>query len=85
VEVDIWRNGGRVVITIEDNGAGIPGDRLEILNGRSEETVPSESIGLSNVKERLDICYGGDYRFLIDSSEGCGTVLMLEIPAEVPA
>jgi two-component system LytT family sensor kinase len=68
---------GRLKIEIEDNGVGI-----------SEEKMPHvyvEGIGLSNVRERLHVLYGADFRLEIQSRPGEGTVIRIEIPEVVPA
>jgi len=63
---------GRLVIEVEDNGAGITEDRLP--------RVYDEGIGLSNVHERLRVLYGGDFRMDISSREGKGTIIHIEVP-----
>ena len=63
---------GRLHIEIEDNGVGI-----------SEEKMPHvyvEGIGLSNVRERLRVLYGADFRLAIESRTGEGTVIRIDIP-----
>ena len=40
-----------------------------------------EGIGLSNVRERLRVLYGGDFHLEIQSHAGLGTVIRIEIPA----
>src|SRR6202030_1558675 len=63
---------GRLHIEIEDNGVGI-----------SEEKMPHvyvEGIGLSNVRERLRVLYGTDFRLSIESPPGAGTVIRIDIP-----
>jgi two-component system, LytTR family, sensor kinase len=64
--------GGRLVIEVEDNGAGISEARLE--------HVYVEGIGLSNVHERLRVLYGGEFRMDISSHPGKGTLIRIEIP-----
>ncbi|HEV2195290.1 MAG TPA: histidine kinase [Candidatus Acidoferrum sp.] len=68
---------GRLSIEIEDNGVGI-----------SEEKLPHvyvEGIGLSNVRERLRVLYGADFRLDIQSRLSEGTVIRIDIPELVPA
>jgi len=67
---------GRLHIEIEDNGVGI-----------SEEKLPHvyvEGIGLSNVRERLRVLYGADFNLDIDSCEGQGTRIKIDVPELVP-
>src|SRR4029077_11559995 len=66
---------GRLHIEIEDNGVGI-----------SEEKMPHvyvEGIGLSNVRERLRVLYGADFRLSIESRSGEGTVIRIDVPEVV--
>ena len=68
--------GGRLRIEIEDNGVGI-----------SEEKLPDvyvEGIGLSNVRERLRVLYGADFHLSIQSHEGKGTTIKIDVPELVP-
>ncbi len=63
---------GRLVIEVEDNGAGI-----------SEEKMPHvyvEGIGLSNVRERLRVLYGNGFLLEIQSRMGEGTLIRIEVP-----
>jgi two-component system LytT family sensor kinase len=68
---------GRLQIEIEDNGVGIPEEKLP--------HVYVEGIGLSNVRERLRVLYGADFRLQIQSREGQGTLVRIEIPELVSA
>jgi sensor histidine kinase YesM len=67
---------GRLVIMIEDNGVGIPKERMGQVFG--------DGIGISNVYERLRVLYGADFRMDISSREGEGTRIRIEIPELVP-
>jgi two-component system LytT family sensor kinase len=44
-----------------------------------------EGIGLSNVRERLRVLYGTDFRLEILSRPGEGTLIRIEFPELVPA
>jgi two-component system, LytTR family, sensor kinase len=67
---------GRLIIEIEDNGVGIPQDRMSQVFG--------DGIGISNVHERLRVLYGGDFQMNISSQEGEGTRIRIEIPELIP-
>jgi two-component system LytT family sensor kinase len=62
----------RLVIEVEDNGAGIPEDRMS--------QVYVDGIGMKNVHERLRVLYGDDFRMDISSREGAGTLIRIEVP-----
>jgi sensor histidine kinase YesM len=68
---------GRLRVAIEDNGIGIPKDRIA--------QVFQDGIGISNVHERLRVLYGADFRMDIESKEGEGTRIRIEIPELVPS
>ncbi len=69
-------HGNRLHVEIADNGVGI-----------SEENMPHvyvEGIGLSNVRERLRVLYGADFNLDIESHEGQGTIIRIDVPQLVP-
>jgi two-component system, LytTR family, sensor kinase len=71
---------GRLVIEVEDNGAGIPEERMP--------QVYVDGIGISNVHERLRVLYGNDFQLQISSRQGAGTLIHIEVPelvSEMPA
>jgi two-component system LytT family sensor kinase len=77
IELRTTNRDGRLQIEIEDNGVGI-----------SEEKMPHvyvEGIGLSNVRERLRVLYGTDFRLEIESHHGQGTLIRIDVPELVPA
>lgn len=80
VNVEIWRNCDRVIITVEDNGKGIDEDMLNRLNETGYINSEKGGLGLANIKERLKLFYSSDFLFVVDSNTECGTVIMLDIP-----
>jgi two-component system LytT family sensor kinase len=68
---------GRLVIEVEDNGVGIPEERMP--------QVYEEGTGISNVHERLRVLYGGDFKMDITSREGEGTRIRIDVPEVVTA
>ena len=63
---------GRLAIEINDNGMGISNERLA--------AIYHEGIGISNVRERLRLLYGDQFRMEIKSRAGEGTQILIEIP-----
>jgi two-component system LytT family sensor kinase len=66
--------GSRLQILVEDDGVGIPEDKL----ARMFEL----GIGVSNVNERLKVLFGDEYKMWIDSRLGEGTSTGIEIPEQ---
>lgn len=68
-------------ITIEDNGKGIPKEKLEnlklkILNREND----LQMVGILNVNQRIKIKYGNDYGLQLESEEGMGTKITIKLP-----
>jgi two-component system, LytTR family, sensor kinase len=77
IHIRTRRRDGRLLIEIEDNGLGMPAERLtEVYGG---------GIGISNVHERLRLLYGDQFKMDIHSQEGQGTQIHIEIPELVTA
>jgi two-component system LytT family sensor kinase len=72
------RNGDRVIIEVADDGVGM-GNRPASALKRS-----GAGIGMKNVQERLEVLYGNQARFEVVSNPGRGTVISIEIPANLP-
>ena len=73
VAISIRRQPGTVSVSIRDNGAGIPADKLETLL-----SVPTDSVGLINIHNRLLHMYGKG--LAIQSAVGEGTTVSFTIP-----
>ena len=71
--------GPALVIAVEDDGDGMPEERLRELRERlrTGETLKSDSahagIGLANINRRIRLNYGPAYGLCVDSAEGEGT------------
>jgi two-component system LytT family sensor kinase len=67
-----WREHGRGVIEIEDDGTGFLLDRLD--------EHMSSGIGLANVRERLRVIYGATSQLTLTSEPGVGTRVRIDLP-----
>ena len=68
--------GERLLIDVEDDGVGIPEVEPAAITGNG--------IGVSNVRERLQVLYNQDYKMAIESQPGCGTRILIEVPVQAP-
>ena len=69
-------------ITIEDNGIGIPPDKLRELNQQLKKCDGNshvDSIGIFNTNERLKLFYGPDFGLSLESEQYSGTKVILTI------
>lgn len=68
ITLTVWREWSSLYIAVEDDGAGIPPDKLERL--RRHERLTSRSIGVHNVDQRLRMTYGEAYGLRFESRPG---------------
>lgn len=71
-------------LRIIDNGIGMPQEMIEdIMNDNPEQKKGNHmSIGIQNVNKRLKLKYGDEYGIRLESREGEGTCVSIEIPAQ---
>ena len=69
--------GDRVLIEVADDGVGVS------TRPASSLRRTGAGIGMKNVRERLEVLYGAEARFTVVSSPGRGTLVSIEIPANL--
>lgn len=84
VKVTGWMKEHVMCLQIIDNGVGIPEEMIKnIMSGKSEQKNEKHmSIGIQNVNKRLKLKYGEEYGIRLESQEGKGTCVSIEIPVE---
>jgi two-component system sensor histidine kinase YesM len=83
VSTRIFMNGGRIEITVEDNGVGMDEDTLEAVREMINDPGESASIGLSNIVQRLRLFYDDEYTVTVDSIKGEGTSIVISLPDHI--
>lgn len=73
------RSGDRIVLLVRDTGAGMNAEQLEELRRKIAQD-DSSSFGLVASNKRLRLLYGEDCVFRVDSEQGVGTTITIQIP-----
>ena len=92
IRVKAWVDTGKLIVYVEDNGAGMDAVTLTKLRHKlamsSEQEQPEmekhkgfSSIGLSNVNERMRMTYGDEFEMQMESEPGQGTRITMFIPS----
>ncbi|GHV07904.1 hypothetical protein FACS189485_18810 [Spirochaetia bacterium] len=70
-----------ILISVEDNGQGMPEGQLAALNDRLREkaSMEHESYGLKNLHQRLWLFYGDQYGIMVRPNEGDGLSVEIRI------
>lgn len=72
----------RLLIVIQDNGAGMDEEQLGKLKNKIKEgAFDSDSIGIQNVERRIRLYYGAGYGLSIESVKDQGTKVMITLRA----
>lgn len=75
----------RIILTVEDNGAGMSEERLKQV--RTELEIPNRNersiYGMYNVNQRIKLNYGKEYGVEIESTLGVGTKVRIILPMTV--
>lgn len=72
-----------LVLTVSDNGTGMPPETLNIINSGSS-LKPRGHLGCYNVGKIIRLYYGEAYGLYAASTAGRGTVITLRLPLETP-
>lgn len=71
IEINTWRENGRLCLQINDDGPGLPPDFIQTKAG---------GLGLRNVEARLQGCFGSDHDFVVETIKSGGTSVLISIP-----
>jgi len=83
IALTIKKAGDKLEILIEDNGCGIPPEKLGDIRNNLLQTgdLKGANIGIRNVCNRLRLFYGNEFEFNIESVQDEGTQVYIKIPA----
>ena len=85
INLSIKSKGENLVITIFDDGVGIPVEKIcEIRNEiKSRDKLDLDKVGINNVNKRMFHYYGEEYSINIDSKVKKGTKVEIIIPRKL--
>ena len=86
ITVTARRQDDVLLLTVSDNGTGIPAEKLEKLrrgedDGQEHRRGRGSGVGLANVRSRLRLFFGEAYGLTMESEPDCGTSVTLCLPA----
>lgn len=79
IKLSAREKSGTLILSVQDNGIGIPQDVLDWLNDPDRD-VPGGHLGLKNVDRIVRLYYGGDYGISAYSAAGEGSLVELRLP-----
>ncbi len=81
ISIQGYREKGTVILSVSDDGIGMPAERLEsLLADSGSQDASKQSFGLRNLNERIHIYYGSEFGITIRSEEMKGTKITITIP-----
>ena len=91
VKVLVIQRNEQLIINIEDNGIGISEDRLNdikmdlfrVQSDTDSKEKTNQGVGLDNIFKRIQLTYGNEAEFSIESKENVGTKIVIRINKEV--
>ena len=87
IRLRAYRDGAALCISIEDDGCGIPAEKLPGLLPRDDasrsEITRGSSIGLKNIDQRLRLAYGAAYGLTVESEMGRFTRVTIRLPGQL--
>lgn len=84
IEITIRKVPQGIHLEVWDDGKGIEAKRLEEINrSLAAENLSTENIGLYNTNKRIQLAFGEHFGLRVESSEGVGTGVFVDIPAKI--
>lgn len=77
--IRIYEEAGKIIMTVADNGRGLSEAELEGPEP-GKEIDPMNSIGIRNIRRRIELHFGEGFGLWITSEANSGTVAKIVIP-----
>ena len=82
IQVIGYPAGERMVIKVSDNGVGMDEEALAHIFDPKPISQKHNGVGLGNIKRRMQLYYGEQCEFKIESEKGVGTTVKIAVPQE---
>lgn len=79
IAINVFEEKDSINIVVEDNGVGIPDDKLRKIRKNLEEHLTGNNYGLYNVSRRIYLHFGQDWGLTISSAENQGTSITMKL------
>lgn len=80
IDIQIVRQGDRIVFTITDNGTGIKAELLDEINHGSVSKSNKTGYAIGNVRDRIHLYAGAGYGVFFDTAADTGTRVQISFP-----
>ncbi len=81
IKISARQEAADLILTVTDNGCGIPADILEKLNS-DDKRIPGHHLGLYNVDQIARLHFGEGYGIRVISEAGKGSQVILRLPLQ---
>lgn len=82
ITIHIFSKQNHLQINVEDNGKGIPEEKIKDLGKQAVVSAKGNGTALYNINERLTGIYGCEASLTIKSEENVGTLVAISIPLD---
>ncbi len=81
INIKGYEANGDIYIEVQDNGMGIPPEKLkDLLSEKTKSTGKGSGIGLWNINQRINLYFKEDYGLFIESELDEGTTAIIHLP-----
>jgi two-component system sensor histidine kinase YesM len=79
ITIFVTQSDGMLMIEIDDDGVGISSDKMNTMGTRIEKGH-LHGIGITNIRERLELIYSNRAQLNLTSTPGSGTQVIMRLP-----
>ncbi|MBN2604679.1 MAG: sensor histidine kinase [Bacilli bacterium] len=82
IQIRAYEKNKKLYLEVEDDGYGITPEKIQELKAGFKDQSKAKSVGVRNVYQRLQLYYGAESDFIIESELDVKTIIRLIIPIE---